>query len=257
VANNTIRDFSVDGIQFSGRDVFIRDNAIFDQWPMPDPLHPDCMQGQPPDGQVFGPVTISGNLCVRALASAARDRFDAARPLDRFGWHGIGIFSGRWRGVTIRCNTILPGAQHGLAIYGMAGALVEHNVVAGLTEDEPSWIAAMPSREGRQPVDVLIRGNRATAYLNAVQNGPKPFDAMIDIIRVRRRDAVLVDILRNPIEGVTLKDNVWLVPQDRPEAGGPDDPRFTQESIALIDRPRDLADARKRNALPDACNTLS
>lgn len=257
VANNSIFDFSVDGIQFSGREIFIRDNDIFDQWPMPDPLHPDCMQGQPPDGQIFGPVSISGNLCIRALASEPRERFDATRPLDRFGWHGIGIFDGRWRGMTIRCNLILPAAQQGLAIYGLSGALVEYNIVAGLTDDEPSWIAAMPSREGRQPVDVLIRENRATAYLNAVQSGPKPLEAMIDIIKVRRRDATLVDVLRKPITGVTLRDNVWLVPTISPEAALPDDSRFRREAITFLGRPRDIRQARALYVLPDACDQSS
>lgn len=255
VANNTIRDFSVDGVQFSGQDIFIRDNVITDQWPTPDPLHPDCMQGQPPDGQMFGPVTISGNLCVRAFASASREQFDAAGPIDRFGLHGIGIFNGRWQGVTIRCNLLLPGAQHGLAVYGISGALIEHNVVAGLTEGEPSWIAAMPLQDVSQSVDVLIRGNRATAYLNAVQNGPRSIEDMIDIIRVRRRDADLVATLRKPITGVTLRDNVLLIPQDGRETAPPDDTRFARQPLAKWERPRDAREVRELHALPEACNT--
>lgn len=254
VANNVIRDFSVDGVQFSGRDIVVRDNAIFDQWPTPDPLHPDCMQGQPPDGQMFGPVTISGNLCVRALASARRNQIDAAGLPDRFGWQGIGTFNGRWRDVTIRCNLVLPDAQHGIALYGMAGALIAHNVVAGLSRGEPKWIAAMPSAEGRQPVGVLIKGNRATAYLNAVQNGPRPLEKMIDIVRVKRHDAVLVATLRKPISGVTLRDNVLLVAPGSRETAIPD-PRFTMATLGSLARPKDMQEAHKLHSLPEECAT--
>lgn len=252
VAGNVIRDFSVDGVQFSGRDIVVRDNAIFDQWPTPDPLHPDCMQGQPPDDQMFGPVTISGNLCVRALASARRDQIDAAGLPDRFGWQGIGTFNGRWRDVTIRCNLVLPDAQHGIALYGAANALIAHNVVAGLSRGEPKWIAAMPSAEGRQPVGVLIRGNRATAYLNAVQNGTRPLEDMIDIVRVKRHDAALVETLRKPISGVTLKDNVLLVAPGSSEGAIPD-PRFAMTTLGSLARPKDMQEADKFHALPEEC----
>lgn len=253
VANNVIRDFSVDGVQFSGRDIFVRDNAIFDQWPTPDPLHPDCMQGQPPDDQTFGPVMISGNLCVRAFASTLRDQLDAKSLPDHFGWQGIVTFDGRWREVTIRCNLVLPDAQHGIALYGMDGALIEHNVVVGLSRGEPKWIAAMPSTDGRQPVGVVIKGNRATAYLNAVQYGPKPLEDMIDIVRVRRHDPVLMATLRRPISGVTLIDNVLLIAPDSRQMAIPDK-RFGQESIASPVRPRDMREARELYALPEECS---
>ncbi|MEQ8411087.1 MAG: hypothetical protein RIC51_12065 [Erythrobacter sp.] len=56
VADNEVFHISVDGLQFSGDDIAIRDNLIRDQIATPDKLHPDCMQGQQPPGQLIDPA---------------------------------------------------------------------------------------------------------------------------------------------------------------------------------------------------------
>jgi hypothetical protein len=252
LANNTIHDFSADGVQFSGQHLTIRDNVVFDQWPTPSPLHPDCMHGQPPDDQLFGPVMISGNICARSFAGGSRDALASARA-DRFGWQGINIFDGRWRRVTVSCNVVLPAAQHGIALYGTEQSLIEHNVVAAFTKGRPSWIAAMPSHEGRQPSDVVIRENLATAYINAVQNAPQPMDAMIDAIKINPRDKAINATLRQPIKGVELADNTWLVVDGKTDTRLVDDARFVKAEVPALGMPRNAQELRRLYPLPPAC----
>jgi hypothetical protein len=252
IEDNVVNDFSVDGIQFSGRDLTISDNIIAGQWGTPDDLHPDCMQGQPPDDQVFGPVIIARNLCVRRLGDT--DMQPAAwQRADRFGWQGIAIFNGRWRGITIRCNIVLPAAQHAIALYGVEDAVVEHNLVLGAPGGPASWIAAMPAIDGRPPAGVAIRNNAATAFLNAVHGGAMPPEEMIDLLKVNRRDAELMAMLRLPTAGVTLSGNAWLVPETS-ALGAPPDPRFARERIAPYGWPADIAAARRLYPLPAACD---
>ncbi len=251
IERNMIRDFSVDGIAFTGRDILIHDNMIFNQWPTPDMSHPDCMQGQHLMSELFGPVTISHNVCVRQISQ------DSPRPAiwlvqDRFGWMGINIFNGLWRNVTIRCNLVMPQAQHGMGLYGLSDSIIEHNVVLGTKDEYPTWSAVMPSKGMKQPKDVLVRSNRATGFLNAVHGGAIDPQAMIDYVKARRWDRGLMDALRKPITGVTLENNHWLVPTNLQEPLVADS-RFDWEVIAPITPPIDIADALARYPLPDAC----
>jgi hypothetical protein len=147
----------------------------------------------------------------------------------------------------------LPAAQHGIAIYGIEQGRIEHNVVAGFAGEKPSWIVAMPSIEGRQPKDVVIRENRATAYLNAVHDAPRQIDAMIDLIKVNREDAVITTALRRPIRGVTLEGNTWLNVADKPVSVLPQDARFAVAQIAALVVPRDEYQARRLYSLVPAC----
>lgn len=250
IEGNAISDITVDGIDFSGRDIVIRANTITDHWATPDPLHPECMQGHSPDGQTFGPVLIERNVCVGE--TAARERPQAWREPSRGGWMGIDVFDGRWRGITVRCNLVLPDAQHGIALYGVEQAVVEGNTVVGNPRRRPSWIAVMPSKEGRPPVAAVIRENRATGYLNAVHGAPREPEAMLDVVGAWRHDKALMKALSAPIPGVRLEGNVWLlVPSDARSPEG--DGRFGFEVLPERRIPRDIADARRRFPLPAAC----
>lgn len=253
VSGTTIRDILVDGVQFSGRDLTIRSNVIVNQYPGDDNLHPDCMQGQPPFAEPYGPVAITGNRCIRRLAGETGEaHVAAASARDTFGWQGISIFDGRWSGVRIACNLVLPAAQHGIALYGAADALVEGNVVVGLPRGEPSWIAALPSKEGRAPDKVVIRGNRASAYLNAVHGSGEPLARMIEALRVHKEDLALMDMLAAPIAGVTLAGNAWLVFPGN-DRYARTDPRFRWETVAAPSLPASVEEAAARYPLPAGC----
>lgn len=255
IADNAIHDFTVDGIQFSGTDIAILRNVIYDHWRTANKLHPDCMQGQPQGDQVFGPVTISHNVCIARLAPAG-GRPAGAEPADGFGWQGISIFDGRWRGVTIACNLVMPTMQHGIALYGATNSRVEHNVVAGTPEGRLSWIAMMPSKEGRAASGVAVRGNRATGYINAIYGGAIAPDAMIDFIKAKRADKALMQVLMQPIAGVAMADNTWLVPLDQ-RGAIPADTRFDWQSIPPVTPPASIEDAQRRYPLPAQCAAVS
>ncbi len=252
IAGNAVDGVAIDGIQYSGRDIVIRDNVFANQWQTPSELHPDCMQGVGPGQEdSFGPVTITGNICIRALAGT--DAIRAGRGKDVFGWMGINIFDGHWRGVTVRCNIVLPGAQHGIALYGVGDALIEGNVVLGMAEGRPSWITALPAQNGRQPDRVVIRDNRATTFLNAVKDAPAPVETMIDVIRVKREDPDILAVLRGKVTGVTLgSGNIWQT-AEAPRAPLGRDARFVWQTGLPSLTPRDAAEARRLHPLPASC----
>ncbi len=255
IEGNMIHDFSVDGIQFSGNDLTIRGNRIFDHWRTANTLHPDCMQGQPQDNQIFGPVLISHNACISRLAHTEA-RPEKWQAIAMGGWQGISIFDGRWRDVTVRCNLVMPSNPHGIALYGATASAVEHNVVVGTPRNRLSWIAIMPSKEGRPPEQVAVQGNWATGYLNAVQGGVIDPLAMIAYLRVNKRDTGLRDVLMQPIAGVAMADNTWLVPADQGEAISADN-RFDWQSIPPVNPPASIAEALGRYALPAECAAAS
>lgn len=202
VENVEIRDFSVDGIDFSGNSIAIRNNVIRDHWPTGDDLHPDCMHGQStPDRPRYGPVLIEGNVCLSDL-SARRSQI----------FQGINIFDGRWDDVTIRCNFVRPTLWHGISLYGVDSARIEHNIVMGWPGDITPWIASMPSKQGRDPTANLITGNKSTGYLNAIHGGPLAPSQMTQILKINAKDKKLQEGLAKPVSGVTLSDNEWLSP---------------------------------------------
>ncbi|MFO6446948.1 right-handed parallel beta-helix repeat-containing protein [Erythrobacter sp. NE805] len=250
IADNTFRDFAIDGIQYSGRSIVICDNIVIDQWPTSSLLHPDCMQGTGSDEAAFGPVLITGNVCIRSIG------LRAARPGGHVydgGWQGIVIFDGHWSGVMVRCNLVLPAAGHGIALYGVDDALIEGNVVLGLNGGPASWIAALPAKNGRQSTNVVIRKNQAMAFLNAVKSAQAPFETMIDALGVNREDSEILAMLRGELSGVSVAEgNVWQTAQvARPPLGF--DERFEWTTGVQSKIPRDVPEARQIHPLPEAC----
>lgn len=255
IADNTIRDFSIDGIQFSGRRIAVRGNRIFDHWRSTHPLHPDCIQVVSPGTQDFGPATIEHNICISRLGDVAA-RPAAWRAAATGGWQGITLFEGAWRDVVVRCNLVLPLNPAGITLYGPRRARIEHNVVAAMPRGERlSWIGVMPSVDGRQPEDTIVAGNRASGFLNAVQGMPEQRRAMIAYLRVNPADPRITDTLMQPITGVSLRNNTWLVLDPKADLKVPAAAGFAVETVRDITAPRDLADALARYPLPAQCRT--
>lgn len=230
VARNTIRGFSVDGIDFSGNDLLVTDNVITDHRLLDADLHPDCIQGQVgrPD-ETYRRVRVTGNVCLS----------DTGRPRSQ-DLQGINIFDGEWHDLTVTCNFVRPSIYHGITLMGVDGAVIERNIVQGWTADKTPWIAMFASKEGRQPTDTVIRHNRATAYLNAIHGGPADPDELISEIRLGSDDKKFRELLRQPVSGVTVHDNVWMHP-------GPDlshDKRFVQPGARAVEGPLSVAEAK-------------
>lgn len=202
VASNEIQGFSVDGIDFTGNEIVIRNNVIADHWMTGDGLHPDCMQGQAIEGDpLFGPILIEGNLCIARTS----DRADPGEYLQ-----GVNIFDGSWKSIRIRCNRIANNAGHGIALYGTNNARIEHNVVVGLSAEWPTWIASLPSKSGRQPIDNLIYGNSSTGYLNVLTNRSDQDSQDFEDFNISH-DEKLINVVRDRVTGVRLENNILAV----------------------------------------------
>lgn len=229
VDNAEIEDFSVDGIDFSGRDIVIANNTIRHHWPTGDDLHPDCMQGQStPDMPVYGPVRIENNICLSDTVERHSQTLQ-----------GINIFDGRWSDVAIRCNFVRPTIQHGISLYGVKRATIESNFVIGWPGNVFPWIAAFPAKDGTHPVGNIIRTNVATGYINALQNGPDDTLTFMEAMRINPADAGLRAVLKSPIRGVSLSDNTVIAP-------GPDlshDAGFQMRDTG-IERPISVTEAK-------------
>lgn len=202
LTDTIIRDYSLDGVDFSGHDLIIAGNTILDHWDPGDRTHPDCMQGQSGSDRIrYGPVLIENNLCL----ARTKHRADTGPVLQ-----GINIFDGRWRDVTVRCNQVLVTAGHGIAMYGIDRARVERNTVIGLAPEWPSWIVSFPAKNGRQPTENIIRNNLASGYLNASLGGQAAPADVINSLNVQH-DPHIVTAIAKGIDGVKLIRNDLLL----------------------------------------------
>lgn len=230
IARNTIKDFAIDGIDFSGNDLVIADNVITDHWQPGAGLHSDCIQGQvSARDPIYRRIRVTGNVCLSDTGTRhSRDL------------QGINIFDGHWQDVTVSCNFVRPSIYHGITLMGVDRARIATNVVQGWGPDKTPWIAVFASKEGRQPTDVLIRRNQANAYLNAADGAGVDPDRLINSIRLGPDAAFFRQYLRQAVRGVTLEDNAWMLP-------GPDlsqDERFAQPGLPARQGPITVEQAR-------------
>lgn len=202
IENIEIHDFSVDGVDFQGKNIAIRNNTIYDHWPTGDDLHPDCMHGQsPPTNPEYGNVLIEGNVCLSDTSAKHSVLLQ-----------GIDIFNGDWTNVTVRCNFVRPSISHGISMYGIKKLTIDSNIVIGWPGIYTAWISALPSLDQRHPTQNTIANNQATGYLNAFHGGPQTVAAMMKIHQVNPVDTLITDTLSREVRGVTLDGNTWLNP---------------------------------------------
>lgn len=230
IARNTIKDFAVDGIDFTGNDVVIADNVITDHWPAGAGLDSDCIQGQvSAKDPIYRRIRVTGNVCLSDTG-----------PRHSRELQGINIFDGHWQDLTVSCNFVRPSIYHGITLMGVDRALVERNVVQGWGPDKTPWIAVFASKEGRQPTDALIRHNRATAYLNAADGAGADPDRLVNSIRLGPDATFFRQYVQQRVTGVTLADNAWMLP-------GPDmsrDRRFAQPALQAVRGPISVEQAK-------------
>lgn len=206
IANSEIRDFSIDGIDFSGEYLNILNNVIVNHWRPAGNLHPDCMQGQSDEYRPeYGPIRIEGNICIAHEAQ----NIDQQEYLQ-----GISIFDGKWKDVTVRCNIILPNSQHGISLFGVQDALIEGNLILGFPRNRLTWIAALPAKNGRPPQNNRIFDNVATAYINAATRSPIA-SASLDTLRVAD-DKEIVKAIDGNFSGVLMQRNAWATSSHLP-----------------------------------------
>jgi hypothetical protein len=156
VAENKIENFSADGIDVIASNATIRNNRITDgQHRKGDPLHPDGIQGWTKGGATNTNVVIDGNTIIKVGDPKISEM------------QGIGIFDGKWDGLTISNNVVVTNHWHGIAVGGPANAKIINNTVLASDPSRLTWITIGKAKDGRPPANVIVRNNIATRLDNA------------------------------------------------------------------------------------------
>lgn len=159
VQGNLIEHFGADGIDTTASDVTIRGNIIrYGQHTPSEPDHPDGIQGWTAKDATNRNVIIDANTIVNTPS---------------FGdlLQGISIFDGKWDGLVVSNNVVITNAWHGIALYGVANALVVNNTVAPSNPQRfPTWIMVHDSKDKTHSRNVVVRNNISAQLLISGDN---------------------------------------------------------------------------------------
>lgn len=180
ISNNTISNFSGDGIRALGDDSIYKNNVISDCY-MVDENHDDGIQSWTvgTDGKVgTGEVTnvlISGNTIIGVT--------DEKRDLP-CSLQGIGLFDGMFVNWRIENNIVVTDHWHGIAIAGAENVHVVNNTVVDpkATKHNAPWIAVTAHKNGTPSKASVIANNVAVSYKRAARDAGlwvKPEEIMI------------------------------------------------------------------------------
>ncbi|NCQ60368.1 MAG: hypothetical protein GW913_06830 [Myxococcales bacterium] len=163
VLNNSVRNFSGDGMRGLGDDSLFEHNYVANCYDVDD-NHDDGFQSWSvgPDGVGTGEVrgmTLRGNIIV--------NREDPAQALSG-PLQGIGCFDGYFTDWVIENNVILVDHWHGITLLGARDSRIVNNTVMDINSDDPGppWIMIAPHKDGTEGTGNLVRNNLATAIAN-------------------------------------------------------------------------------------------
>jgi hypothetical protein len=179
VEDNDIDAFAGDGIDESGSHVLIRHNLITNGHDTCQDIciHNDGIQGWTHlnDPRITNTdVTIDGNTIL------LRTTPDPAMQADDL--HGITIFDGHWKGVTVVNNVIATNAWHGITLFGVTDGLIANNTVVGVDPTRKTWIDVSPAKAnsgGANSDRVIVRNNIAPA-VKIDRRGQGPAQLTVD-----------------------------------------------------------------------------
>ena len=155
VANNKIDNFGADGIDIIASNAVVRNNTITSpRHTKTDPLHPDGIQGWTKPGATNRNVVIDANTIIKTGDPKISEM------------QGIGIFDGKWDNLTISNNVIVTNHWHGIAVFGPTNSKIVNNTVLASDPGRLTWIKIGKSKDGRPPVNVIVRNNIATRLDN-------------------------------------------------------------------------------------------
>jgi len=147
VEDNLIEKFAVDGIDMTASNLILRRNTIRDGRLYPNnPAHADGIQGWTVGGATNRNVTIDSNTIIKT-----GDR-------NKSNMQGISIFDGKWDGVRIVNNVVVGNHFHGVALFGVAHALVANNTVVP-SDTAATWILVRMGKDKTPSTDVVVRNN--------------------------------------------------------------------------------------------------
>jgi len=163
VLNNSVRNFSGDGMRGLGDDSLFEHNYVANSYDVDD-NHDDGFQSwsSGPDGVGSGEVrgmTLRGNMIINREDPAQA----LAGPLQ-----GIGCFDGFFTDWVVENNVILVDHWHGITLLGARGSRIVNNTVMDINSDRPGppWIKIAPHKDGTEGTGNLVRNNLATAIAN-------------------------------------------------------------------------------------------
>ncbi|MES2253736.1 MAG: right-handed parallel beta-helix repeat-containing protein [Pseudomonadota bacterium] len=160
VSDNTIHDFSADGIDHTGSHMRIENNHIFNGHNVCDNkcIHMDGIQGwnwNNRPGLLNTDIVISNNEIV---VQTDPKLFMPADTLQ-----GITIFNGNWDGVQIINNVIIANAYHGITVYGVRNVSIINNTVIPTNPQRHTWITSWSGKDypAGTPISAIVRNNVA------------------------------------------------------------------------------------------------
>ena len=173
IKGNTINNFIHDGMDYASNNMIIQNNLETNHIDAGDSahVHPDFMQGQPwgctPAGQncdTLSNVIIDSNIAIRQT--------DPNLPFAKISMvagaiQGIDTFDGQWHNVRVTNNVVITTTYHGIAYYGVHGAVIANNIVLsdGNNPNFIPWITIQNQKNHTVSTDVIIRNN-ITSGLN-------------------------------------------------------------------------------------------
>jgi hypothetical protein len=141
--NNTIRNYSIDGVRLISNDIYFAYNTITDCYKVDD-NHDDAIQSYTIGNDGVGTGVIR-NVVLRGNLIIGTTNFDnplAGSP------QGIGCFDGFFESWIVENNVVLVDHYHGISFYGMRNGIIAHNTVLGQTpgSDISPWIMIHPHK---------------------------------------------------------------------------------------------------------------
>lgn len=159
VERNDARRFSADGMRPNGSDITFRYNRFLDEYASEadgDANHDDGLQMFALNGAVYDNIVIEGNW-FQETTNPARS-FNASM-------QGISVFDGLITHLKVVDNVVLCSAYHGIAGYGIADGLIEHNTVANnSTNGNATWILVPPAKDNTAPKNDVVQNNVAVSF---------------------------------------------------------------------------------------------
>lgn len=152
VFDNNFDNFGNDAIEVVAGNATIRNNRIIKgRHTKSEPLHPDGIQGWTRPGVTNTNVVIDGNIIIKTGDPQVTEM------------QGIGIFDGKWNGLTITNNVVITNHWHGISISGVENAKIINNTVLAYDPiSRPTWISVNKAKDGTLPKNVIVRNNITT-----------------------------------------------------------------------------------------------
>jgi|GEM_PF-1784290 len=161
VENNTIENFSVDGLRGNGDRLHFYYNLVMTSYNV-DANHDDLFQSFNLGTGTHDDCFLVGNILIGAN--------DPNQPVALRGdAQGIGMFDGFFENWTIINNVVAVNHWHGISLLGARNCLISNNTVTKIDISHPNspWIRVAAHKDGRPSINNTITNN---VFYNAVSN---------------------------------------------------------------------------------------